>query len=234
MYVLLFHLKILFVSVVIFDFVFVSNTSWYIWNFRINLIKKLIKKNYSILVVAPTDTYSDLINFALGVSRNGSIDGISVNIDKGGALSTFRKDIKEVIGKEKIESIFVGSKVSAKNLDVFEFLDVIAIVTPVGLFLGRIANFINSELYGKATEVIWSVKFLKVDEIYRHPSQLYEAFLEGIVLFVILILIGLILQFCLDNSFPTTALIFIVRYSLFCVSDKILKSSTLFVGFITD
>ena len=65
------------------------------------------------------DTYSDLINFALGVSRNGSIDGISVNIDKGGALSTFRKDIKEVIGNEKIESIFVGSKVSAKNLDVF-------------------------------------------------------------------------------------------------------------------
>ena len=77
----------------------------------------------------------------------------------------------------------------SKNLDVFEFLDVIAIVTPVGLFLGRIANFINSELYGKATEVIWSVKFLKVDEIYRHPSQLYEAFLEGIVLFVILIFV---------------------------------------------
>ena len=77
----------------------------------------------------------------------------------------------------------------SKNLDVFEFLDVIAIVTPVGLFLGRIANFINSELYGKATDVIWSVKFLKVDEIYRHPSQLYEAFLEGIVLFVILIFV---------------------------------------------
>ena len=48
------------------------------------------------------------------------------------------------------------------------------------------------------------------------------------------IFIGLILQFCLDNSLPTMALIFIVRYSLFCVSDKILKSSTLFVGFITD
>ena len=77
----------------------------------------------------------------------------------------------------------------SKNLDVFEFLDVIAIVAPVGLFLGRIANFINSELYGKATDVIWSVKFLKVDEIYRHPSQLYEAFLEGIVLFVILIFV---------------------------------------------
>ena len=100
----------------------------------------------------------------------------------------------------------------SKNLDVFEFLDVIAIVTPVGLFLGRIANFINSELYGKATEVIWSVKFLKVDEIYRHPSQLYEAFLEGIVLFVILIFV----KKRLKNLNPGyISGIFLIFYSIF-------------------
>ena len=100
----------------------------------------------------------------------------------------------------------------SKNLDVFEFLDVIAIVTPVGLFLGRIANFINSELYGKATEVIWSVKFLKVDEIYRHPSQLYEAFLEGIVLFVILIFV----KKRSKNSNPGyISGIFLIFYSIF-------------------
>lgn len=75
----------------------------------------------------------------------------------------------------------------SKKIEVFEYLDVIAIVTPIGLFFGRIANFINSELYGKSTEVFWSVKFLKVDNISRHPSQLYEAFLEGIILFIILI-----------------------------------------------
>ena len=100
----------------------------------------------------------------------------------------------------------------SKNLDVFEFLDVIAIVTPVGLFLGRIANFINSELYGKATEVIWSVKFLKVDEIYRHPSQLYEAFLEGIVLFVILIFVKK--RFKNLNPGYISAL-FLIFYSIF-------------------
>lgn len=75
----------------------------------------------------------------------------------------------------------------SKKIEVFEYLDVIAIVTPIGLFFGRIANFINSELYGKSTEVFWSVKFIKVDNINRHPSQLYEAFLEGIILFIILI-----------------------------------------------
>ena len=100
----------------------------------------------------------------------------------------------------------------SKNLDLFEFLDVIAIVTPVGLFLGRIANFINSELYGKATEVIWSVKFVKVDEIYRHPSQLYEAFLEGIVLFVILIFVKKRSK-CLNPGYISG--IFLIFYSIF-------------------
>ena len=69
----------------------------------------------------------------------------------------------------------------------FSYLDIIAIVAPIGIFLGRIANFLNSELYGTETEVPWSVIFVKVDQISRHPSQLYEAFFEGIILFLILL-----------------------------------------------
>ena len=67
------------------------------------------------------------------------------------------------------------------------YLDVVSLVAPVGIFFGRIANFINSELYGKETTLPWGVKFEKIDEIYRHPSQLYEAFFEGLLLFIILI-----------------------------------------------
>ena len=67
------------------------------------------------------------------------------------------------------------------------YLDVVSLVAPVGIFFGRIANFINSELYGKETALPWGVKFEKIDEIYRHPSQLYEAFFEGLLLFIILI-----------------------------------------------
>ena len=73
------------------------------------------------------------------------------------------------------------------NLETFIFLDVIACVSPIGLFLGRVANFINGELFGKPTDVSWAVVFSKTDMIPRHPSQLYEAFLEGILLFLILI-----------------------------------------------
>ncbi len=69
----------------------------------------------------------------------------------------------------------------------FSYLDVVSIVAPIGIFFGRIANFINSELYGVETTLPWAVKFIKVDDLYRHPSQLYEAFFEGIILFIILI-----------------------------------------------
>ena len=62
----------------------------------------------------------------------------------------------------------------------------LAIITPIGLFLGRIANFINSELIGTPTNLPWSVVFIKIDNIPRHPSQIYEAFLEGLLLFLII------------------------------------------------
>jgi len=83
-----------------------------------------------------------------------------------------------------IVSIWFAKK---NNQNVFNYLDVVSLVAPIGIFFGRVANFINSELYGIETSVPWAVKFIKIDDIYRHPSQLYEAFFEGIILFIILI-----------------------------------------------
>ena len=83
-----------------------------------------------------------------------------------------------------IVSIWFSKK---NNHNTFKYLDIVAIVAPIGIFFGRLSNFINSELYGLETQVPWSVKFIKIDNLYRHPSQLYEAFFEGIILFIILI-----------------------------------------------
>jgi len=84
--------------------------------------------------------------------------------------------------------IIVASILFAKknNQDPFVYMDLVSSVAPIGIFFGRLANFINSELYGTASNVPWSVIFIKVDNIARHPSQLYEAVLEGIILFLIL------------------------------------------------
>jgi phosphatidylglycerol:prolipoprotein diacylglycerol transferase len=71
--------------------------------------------------------------------------------------------------------------------DSFIYLDVVSIVAPIGIFFGRISNFINSELYGIETNLPWAVKFIQVDNLYRHPSQLYEAIFEGLILFIVLI-----------------------------------------------
>ena len=72
------------------------------------------------------------------------------------------------------------------KIDSFIFLDLISLAAPIGIFLGRIANFINSELYGRETDVAWSVKFITIDNISRHPSQIYEAIFEGFILFMLL------------------------------------------------
>ena len=73
------------------------------------------------------------------------------------------------------------------NHNVFHYLDVVSIVAPIGIFFGRISNFLNSELYGVETKLPWAVKFVKVDNLFRHPSQLYEAFFEGLILFLLLL-----------------------------------------------
>ena len=77
-----------------------------------------------------------------------------------------------------------------EGISFFALADPIAAATPVGLGLGRLANFVNGELWGRATDVPWAVVFPHVDQLPRHPSQLYEALGEGLILFVILFLLA--------------------------------------------
>jgi phosphatidylglycerol:prolipoprotein diacylglycerol transferase len=73
-----------------------------------------------------------------------------------------------------------------QNCTVMQLTDIIAPLAPIGLGAGRIGNFINGELWGRTTDVPWAMVFPTGGEFARHPSQLYEAFLEGLVLFVIM------------------------------------------------
>ena len=110
--------------------------------------------------------------------------------------------------------VIIASILFAKknNQDSFLYMDLVSLVAPIGIFFGRIANFINSELYGIPTEVPWSVTFVQVDSLARHPSQLYEAILEGLILFIIL------LYFRKKNFLEKPGLIsglFLIFYSIF-------------------
>jgi phosphatidylglycerol---prolipoprotein diacylglyceryl transferase len=72
------------------------------------------------------------------------------------------------------------------GLPMLSLSDVVTAVAPIGLFLGRLANFINGELWGRPSDVWWAMVFPNGGPIPRHPSQLYEAALEGLVLFALL------------------------------------------------
>ena len=112
--------------------------------------------------------------------------------------------------------------------DFFYFTDLVSLTAPIGIFLGRIANFINSELYGRETELIWSVKFIKIDNLNRHPSQLYEALFEGIILFFIL-------RFFYNKFYEKTGLIsslFIIFYSIFRFFIEFTRSPDSHLGLI--
>ena len=117
--------------------------------------------------------------------------------------------------------IFVSILFAKKNNhDPFKYLDVVAIVAPIGIFFGRIANFINSELYGIETKLPWGVKFLKIDNLSRHPSQIYEAIFEGIILFFIL------LYFRKKGFMKSPGMIsglFLIFYSIFRLSIEFFR-----------
>ena len=85
-----------------------------------------------------------------------------------------------------IISIFLFCK--NKKVNFLYLSDLVSVVAPIGLFFGRIANFINTELIGRPTDFYISIIYPKIDNIPRHPSQLYEAFFEGLILFIIMIL----------------------------------------------
>ncbi len=115
------------------------------------------------------------------------------------------------------------------NVNKFIFLDLIAGSAPIGIFLGRIANFLNSELYGRETDILWSVIFTRIDNITRHPSQIYEALLEGVILFFILFF------FIKKNYLLKPGLIsslFLIFYSLFRFLVEFFRVPDEQVGFI--
>ena len=126
--------------------------------------------------------------------------------------------------------IIIGTIIFSKknNFDKLVLLDVVSCVAPVGIFFGRLANFINAELYGKPTDVPWAVIFPLIDNQGRHPSQIYEALLEGALLFFIL---NLIIK---KTSYKKgiCAAIFLIFYSISRIISEFFREPDIQVGYI--
>jgi len=110
-----------------------------------------------------------------------------------------------------ITSTYFFSKI--KKISFFYLSDLITLVAPIGLFFGRIANFINVELIGKVTTFPIAVIYPTIDNLPRHPSQLYEAFFEGLILFFILYFF--FLKFYNKKMIGKLSGLFLLFYGLF-------------------
>ena len=115
-----------------------------------------------------------------------------------------------------------------KNIPTFFLLDIVSFVAPIGIFFGRVANFINGELVGKTTDVFWGVIFPSFDNNIRHPSQLYEAFFEGVVLFIIMNSI----LFRSNYKTGTCSYMFLIFYGIFRTFSEFFREPDLQIGYL--
>ena len=119
-----------------------------------------------------------------------------------------------------------------KKVPFWRLADIAAAVTPIGFFLGRIANFINGELYGRVSDVSWGVVFQNGGDIPRHPSQIYEAITEGLLLFIILF--TLIHFKTLRERAGTLSAFFMIGYGVFRFGCEFFREPDVQLGFIVE
>jgi phosphatidylglycerol:prolipoprotein diacylglycerol transferase len=125
-------------------------------------------------------------------------------------------------------AIYLFSK--KHQLSFLTLCDIVAMVSPIGLCLGRIANFINGELYGRVTDAKWAVIFPHSDMLPRHPSQLYESFFEGMLL--LLILAYLVFKHNILRFQGLTTGLFLIFYSIFRIIIELFREPDINLGFI--
>lgn len=116
----------------------------------------------------------------------------------------------------------------SKSINVFKLSDLVCAAAPIGLFFGRLANFINGELYGTVTGTDKGVVFSNAGLMPRHPSQLYEAFLEGIVLFILLFFLAR----SPNVKTGTVSAVFLLGYGVFRMLVEFVREPDPYLGLI--
>ena len=204
------------------------------WLYATRIIKQITKNKYNYQPIA-TSHFDDLIIYlVLGIVVGGRIGYvIFYNFEyytqnffdifklwQGGM--SFHGGLPGVI-----VAIFIFSK--RTKINFFKFSDIVVCVAPIGIFLGRIANFINGELYGKISTLPWAVIFSNGGSVARHPSQIYEAILEGIILFILINYLALKKQLLFKTGYISG--FFLVSYSILRILSENFREPDIHLGY---
>ena len=205
------------------------------WAYALKIIKKLQNYTENFEPIKKSDFDDLLIYLVLGIILGGRLGYVifynleyyvqnSFEIFKlwQGGMS-FHGGLLGVI-----VAIFIFSK--NKNTNFFKYSDIVACVAPIGLFLGRIANFINGELFGKISTLPWAVIFPNGGNVTRHPSQIYEAILEGLVLFILINFLALKKHLIIKTGYVSS--FFLITYSILRIFSENFREPDQHLGYL--
>jgi len=204
------------------------------WVYAVNIIKLTAKNNHNFISIKKSDFDDLIIYLVLGIVVGGRLGYVIFynpdyyirnffeifEIWKGGM--SFHGGLLGVI-----ISIIVFS-INTKN-NFFKLADIVSCAAPIGIFFGRVANFINGELVGKISTFPIAVIFPNIDNMPRHPSQIYEAILEGIILFVLINFLALKKNFILSPG--RVSGFFLIFYSIARIIGENFREPDLHLGY---
>ena len=204
------------------------------WMHAIKIIKKTQNNNIGFEEVKKSDFDDLIIYLVLGIVLGGRIGYILFY-----NFQYYSQNLIEVLKLWQggmsfhggllgvVVSIFLFSK--NKKINFYKLSDIIACVAPIGLFFGRIANFINGELFGKISTLPWAIIFPYGGSLARHPSQIYEAILEGVVLFILINYLAFKKQLIFNTGYASG--IFLILYSILRIFSEIFREPDQHLGY---
>ena len=203
------------------------------WIYAIKIIK-IISKQQNFMLVEPKIFDELIIYLILGIILGGRL-GYVIFYNFEYYIQNQTEILKLWKGGMSFHGgligVIIGTAIFSK-INKIKFLvltDIIACVAPIGLLLGRIANFINGELVGKISTVPWALIFPNYDNMPRHPSQIYEAILEGIILFILLNFLVLKKNLLLKTGYSSG--LFLILYSIFRIFSERFREPDLHLGY---
>ena len=203
------------------------------WMYAIKIIKIMINK-HKFELIKPEMFDGLIIYLILGIIFGGRL-GYAIFYNFEYYSQNFYEILKIWKGGMSFHGGLIGVIIASiifakiKRINFLNFTDIIACAAPIGLLLGRIANFINGELYGKISTLPWAVIFPDVDNIARHPSQIYEAILEGIVLFILINFFALKKKLLLKTGY--TSGLFLILYSILRIFSESFREPDAHLGY---
>ena len=207
------------------------------WLYAIKIINKTENNTYNYTPIKREDFNDLIILLVLGIVLGGRL-GYVIFYNFTHYSQNFLDIFKVWQGGMSFHGGLLGVIISIiifskkRNLDFFIFSDIVACAAPIGLFLGRVANFINGELYGKISNLPWAIIFPHAGNIARHPSQIYEAFLEGVVLFIIINFLAIKKKLLFKKGYISG--IFLILYSVLRAFSEIFREPDKNIGFLFD